>query len=120
MAVPHSASFSFRGISAAQVTGLQVETPSAVIVDMSGVGESEGNIVLVPTGEIRGGSVTVDFIYSGNVDPQTLVGTTGQLVFFSSAFSFGRQAILESASTSVQTADVVRGQLKFRMTDYYG
>jgi hypothetical protein len=117
--VPYNASFSFRGISAL-VTGIQVETPSAVVVDMTGVNSATGDTVQVPTGEIRGGSVRVDFIYSGNVDPQSLVGQVGLLVFTSSAYSVGRQAILESASVSAQTADVVRGQLNFRMTDYYG
>jgi hypothetical protein len=120
MAVPHSATFTFAGIAAAQVTGVQVETPSAVIVDMTSVVDRTGDTVQVPTGEIRGGTVTVDFIYSGTVDPQSLIGKVGQLVFTSTAYSVGRQAILESASVAVQTADVVRGQLKFRMTDYYG
>jgi hypothetical protein len=120
MAVPHSARFSFRGIEAAQVTGIQVETPSAVIVDMSGVDTPAGNSVQVPTGEIRGGSVTVDFIAAGGIDPQGLVGKAGFLFFTSSAYGVGRQAILESARITVQTADVVRGQLTFRMTDYYG
>lgn len=117
--VPYNASFTFRCISA-QVTGLEVETPSAVVVDMTGVNSRTGDTVQVPTGEIRGGTVTVDFIYTGTVDPQALIGQVGPLVFTSSAYSVGRQAILESARVTAQTAEVVRGQLTFRMTDYYG
>jgi hypothetical protein len=116
MAVPHSATFTFNGI-AATVTGVQVETPVAEIVDMTGLGDASGYTVQVATGDIRGGSVTVDFLYGGNTDPQALIGTNGILVFTSSAYSVSRRAILESASVTAQTADVVRGQLKFRMTD---
>ncbi len=116
MAVPHSATFSWRGVSAS-VTSVQVETPVAEIVDMTGKYDPAGHTVLVSTGDVRGGSVTVDFIHAGNIDPQSLVGKNGFLSFTSSAYSVGRQAILESASVTVQTADVVRGQLKFRMTD---
>ncbi len=114
--VPYNARFTFAGI-AATVTSVQVETPVAEIVDMTGVGDLTGHTVQVATGAVRGGAVTVDFIYSGTVDPQSLIGTNGQLVFTSSAYSVGRRVILESASVSAQTADVVRGQLKFRMTD---
>jgi hypothetical protein len=116
--VPYNATFTFAGI-AAIVTGVQVETPSAEIVDMTGVNDPLGHTVQVATGDIRGGTVAVDFIYSGSVDPQSLIGTSGQLVFMSSAYSVARRVILESASVSAQTADVVRGQLNFRMTDSF-
>jgi hypothetical protein len=56
MAVPHSATFTFNGI-AATVTGVQVETPVAEIVDMTGLGDASGYTVQVATGDIRGGSV---------------------------------------------------------------
>jgi hypothetical protein len=117
--VPYNATFTFGGIQAI-VTSVQVETPVAVIVDMTSIAEPAANSIQVPTGEIRGGSVTVDFVYAGSVDPQSLIGTRGQLIFRSSAYSVGRRVILESASVIARTADVVRGQLKFRMTDYYG
>jgi len=114
--VPYNATFTFNGI-AATVTSVQVETPVAEIVDMTGVGDATGYTVQVATGAITGGAVTVDFLYAGGTDPQTLVGTNGILAFTSSAYSVSRRAILESASVTAQTADVVRGQLKFRMTD---
>jgi hypothetical protein len=114
--VPYNAIFNFAGV-VATVTSVQVETPVAEIVDMTGVNDPLGHTVQVATGDIRGGAITVDFIYSGTTDPQTLIGRNGQLTFISSAYSVSRRAVLESASVAAQTADVVRGQLKFRMTD---
>ncbi len=114
--VPYNATFTFNGF-AATVTSVQVETPVSEIVDMTGVTDPTGHTVQVATGDIRGGAVTVDFLYAGSTDPQTLIGTNGILAFTSSAYSVARRAILESASVTAQTADVVRGQLKFRMTD---
>jgi hypothetical protein len=115
--VPYNATFAFNKLTAL-VTSVQVETPVAEIVDMTGVGDATGHTVQVATGAITGGAVTIDYIHDGaGADPQTVIGTTGTLVFISSAYSVRRQAILESASVTAQTADVVRGQLKFRMTD---
>lgn len=117
--VPYNANFTFRGISAT-VTGIQVETPVAQVVDMTGVNDAAGATVQVPTGEIRGGSITVDFLYQyPGIDPQALVGLVGNLAFTSSAYAVSRQAILESASVDARTGQLVSGQLKFRMTDYY-
>lgn len=117
--VPYNANFTFKAVSAT-VTGIQVETPVAQVVDMTGVTDPAGVIVQVPTGEIRGGSITVDFLYkAGGIDPQTLVGQVGNLTFTSTAYSVSRQAILESASVEARTGQLVSGQLKFAMTDYY-
>lgn len=119
-AIPFNATFSFKGLSA-QVTGLSVETPTAEIVDMTGVNDATGYSIQVPTGDIRGGSITVDFLnQAGGSDPQSLVGQYGLLVFTSSAYSVSRQVILESANIDARTGQLVSGQLKFRMTDYYG
>lgn len=114
--VPYSATFNFAG-HAAIVTGVQVETPVAEIVDMTGVNAPAGYTYQAATGDIRGGSVTVDFI-DFPVDPQSLIGTNGILSFTSSAYSVGRRVILESASVSARTGELVSGQLKFRMTDF--
>lgn len=114
--VPYNATFSFLGVSAI-VTGVQVETPVAEIVDMTSVNDPAGFTYQAATGDIRGGSVTVDFI-EFPADPQSLVGQNGLLVFTSSAYSVGRRVILESASVSARTGELVSGQLKFRMTDF--
>lgn len=114
--VPYSATFSFAN-TRATVTSVQVETPVAEIVDMTGVTDAAGYSYQAATGDIRGGSVTVDFI-DLPVDPQTLVGRNDLLVFTSSAYSVTRRVILESASVSARTGELVNGQLKFRITDF--
>jgi hypothetical protein len=119
-AIPFNATFSFKGLSA-QVTGLSVETPTAEIVDMTGVNDPTGHSVQIPSGDIRGGSITVDFLnQEGGTDPQSLVGQYGLLAFQSDGYSVSRQVILENVSVDARTGQLVSGQLKFRMTDYYG
>lgn len=117
-AVASNAKFTFAGFSAS-VTGISVETPSAEIVNMSSVGDSAASQVLVPTRALVGGSITVGFL-SSSFDPQVLVGARSALVFTSSGYSVSRNVILESASIDVRLGEVIRGSLKFRMTDYYG
>jgi len=114
--VPYNATFSFNGI-AATVTGVQVEMPVAEIVDMTPATAPVGYIYQAATGDWKGGSITVDFIdYPG--DPQVAVRTNGILSFTSSVYSVSRRVILESASVSARTGELVSGQLKFRITDY--
>lgn len=116
--VPYNATFTFRGV-AATVTSVQVEMPVAEIVDMTPITAPVGYTYQAATGDIRGGSITVDFLFAvGGTDPQSVVGTNGMLVFTSSAYSVSRRAILESASVSARTGELVSGQLKFRMTDF--
>lgn len=103
------------------VTGISVETPVAEVVDMASAVAPVGTIGMVPTGEWSGGTISVDYIHAGplQADPQTLVRQVGSLVFGSSGYSVGRNVILESATTEARTGEIVRGTLRFRMTDYY-
>jgi hypothetical protein len=112
------ATFSFAGF-AGSVTGISVESPTAQITDMTPMGASIGYIMMVPTGDWAGGTVTVDFVSTGQ-DLQAVVRKPGRLVFSSPAFSIGRNVICESASVTAQLGDVVRGSLKFLITDYTG
>lgn len=113
-------SFSFNGFLAA-VVGVSVETPTAEIADMSGMADAVGRVVLVPTGDWSGGSVTVDYIrVATTADPQSLVRQTGNLVFSSAGHTVSRRVILESASTESRVGEIVRGSLRFRITDYAG
>jgi len=121
----HGASFAFSssGISSfvAAVVGVSVETPTAEVVDMSGVGDLPGYIVAVPTGDWSGGSITVDYLRTAATqDPQGLVRKTGLLAFASQGFSYSRRVICESASTEARSGELVRGSLRFRITDYTG
>jgi hypothetical protein len=110
------------GTLQAKITGIAVETPSAEVVDMTGLYDETGHSIRVPTGDIRGGAVTIDYLHVGAsaVEPQTLVGTYGQLRFLSANYSVTRQAVLESASHGARVGELVRGSVKFLLTDYYG
>lgn len=118
-AVPYSATFTF-GTFSGYVTGLQVEHPTAETIDMTGANDPIGSFVLVPTGAKRGGSITVDFMHNGTYDVASLIGTYGTLSFSSTAYSVSKSVICETASMEARVAEVVRGTLKFLLTDYTG
>jgi len=105
----------------AYVTGLSVEAPTAEVVDMTPYNANIGERLLVPTGHWTGGSVTVDYIHAPNGgDPEEVVRQVGTLAFASGGYSVSRRAILESATTTARMGDIVRGTLRFRVTDYTG
>lgn len=120
----HGATFTFdgsRGTFSGGVTRISVDSPTAEIVDATGAYDPGDYDVKIPTGGWRGGSITVEFIAgasAGGVQP--LVRGVGTLSFTSNGLSVSRQVILESASVGVSSGDVVRGSLKFVMTDWYG
>lgn len=114
----HGASFTFKNIRAT-ITGISVEMPTAEVADMTGTWDSAGQMVIVPTGAWSGGTITVDFI-NINVDPQSYVRQVDQLAFTSSGYSVGRRVLLESASVDARAGELIRGSLRFRMTDYTG
>jgi hypothetical protein len=114
----HGARVTFLGF-AGDVTGISVETPKAQVTDMTAVGDGLGHNVMVPTGEWSGGTITVDFL-TVNFDPQAFVKLTGQLTFASPGYTVSRRVICESASIGAQAGELVRGSLKFLMTDYTG
>ena len=117
VAVVSNASFSFSTFTG-DVTDLAVETPSAVLANMSGIGSGSAAQLLVWTGELAGGTITVGFMSS--MDPQPFVGVRGPVTFTSEGYSVSRNVILESASVDVRVGEPSRGSLKFRITDYYG
>jgi len=101
------------------VTGISVETPTAVIADMTSVSDATGYMVMVPTGDWVGGAINVDFISFG--DPQGIVRQTGTLTFTTgTALTVSRRAVCQSASLAARTGEVVSGTLKFLITDYTG
>lgn len=118
-AIPYSATFTY-GSFAGYVTGLQVELPTAETINMTGQNDPVGTFKLVPTGEKKGGGITVDFMHNGTYDVASLIGTYGTLTFSSSAYSVSKNVICETASMEARTGEVVRGTLKFLLTDYTG
>lgn len=117
-ATAHGGRFTFNGFSG-KVVGLSVEEPRAEIVDMTGRNTPAGHVYMVPTGDRSGGSVTVEFIGSGG-DLNGLIKQTGTLSFTGGAWNVSRRVICESAQTEASVGDVVRGTLRFVVTDYYG
>lgn len=112
------ATFTYSGFSG-KVSGISVESPTAEVTDMTAMQNAVGYSVMVPTGEWAGGTITVDFISDGK-DPQSLVKTTGQLVFSSAGLSITRRVVCQSASIAAQVGEIVRGSLRFLITDYTG
>lgn len=123
------AKFGFSGFSGF-VVGVSVETPTAEVVDMSSILDSAAQNMLVPTGSWSGGSISVDYLApKGGADVQSLVRTTDWLTFavterngneVSDAISLRRRCILESATSEARVGELMRGSLRFRMTDYQG
>lgn len=117
-ATAHGATFSFLG-AVATITGISVEMPTAETTDMTSASNTASQLVIVPTGAWSGGAITIDFL-TINVDPQTLVRSVGQLTFRSAGYTISRRVVCESASVSAQAGEIVRGSIRFRMTDYMG
>jgi hypothetical protein len=123
------ATFLFRLVSGsaygAVVAGLSVQTPTAEIADMTAGDTPRGYQVLVPTGDIASGgagTVTVDYLSPGKagLDWQSVVGSVGTLIFQSRDHDIVRRVVLESATAEARSGELVRGTLRFRMTDYTG
>lgn len=109
------------GAFQANLTRLVVDSPVAELVDMTPGGADPRQIILVPTGEWRGGSVTVDLLLSESTPAlQPLVGRTGFIQFASPRLNVSRRVVLESADIEASVGDLVRGSLTFRLTDYPG
>ena len=122
-ATGHGATFFFvsnKGTFSGGVTSVRVDSPSAEIADMTGVNDAAEVSVLIPTGSWKGGSVTVEYVAGSSFDVQVLVRGFGSLTFTSAGMSVSRQVVLESASRNAAVGDVVKGSLKFLMTDFYG
>ena len=115
--VPYNATFSFAG-AIGNIIGIHVETPQAEIVDMTSFTHGVGTMLMVPTGAVAGGTVTVDYMADALLPVN--IGTVAPLTFSSSAINLSLRGILESATVEARTGEIVRGTLKFRLTDYTG
>jgi hypothetical protein len=117
-ATAQGARFSFLSFSGT-LTGISVEMPTAEVTNMTAAGDSLGYTFMVPTGEWAGGTITVDFL-TINTDPWSFVRKVGTLTFTSAGYSVSRRVVCESASVSAQSGELIRGSLKFLITDYQG
>lgn len=108
-----------------RVSRIEVEAPTAEVIDATGVRDPSSAIVLVPTGAYKGGMIRVDYIADtgagkGVANADSLVGWVGQLVFTATGYSISKQCICEAATSSAAAGDIIRGSIKFVMTDWYG
>lgn len=112
---------STRGAISANVTALSVATPTAEVVDMTSPSDPLGYRVMVPTGDVSGGTIDVEYIATPNGgSPDGFVTDYGVLKFDTPAMSVSRRAILVSADKEARVGDIVRGTLRFTLTDYEG
>ena len=117
------ATFTFATASAGQfgaaVTSLSVASPEAEVVDMTGVDDAQGQRIMVPTGDWSGGSVEVEYIASPNgAAPEAFVRQVGIVTFSSQNMTVSRRAVLVAADRRASVGEVVRGTLRFTLTDY--
>lgn len=118
--VASGATFTFCGVRAL-ATRVSVESPTAEIVDMTPHNGPLNQMVLVPTGAAAsGGAVEVEFLQSrnANVSPLAAVGRIGTIAFSGNVPSISVRGICENVSLEAATGDVVRGTMRFRLTDY--
>ena len=116
--------FTFDGVSAT-IVALSVESAVAEVVDMTGLFPGGtmhpvNHIHMVPTGAWSGGSISVDYLHVGSFDPTLTIGTVKQLSFSCASYSVAKYAVHESSSTQLKVGDLVRGTMKFRLTDFEG
>ena len=91
------------------------------MTDMTSPGDLLGANVMVPTGDTSGGSMSVDFVATaGFLNPQAIVGERGQLTLSSPQYTVSRNVVLQGASVDSRVGDIVRGTMRFAITDYYG
>lgn len=118
-AIPYSATFTYGSFSG-YVTGLAVDMPRAEIVNMTPQNAAVGAMVMVPTGAVTGGKITVDFWHDGVVNVRNLIGTYGTLTFSSAAYSVSQSVVCEHATMEARTGQIVSGTLSFVFTDFTG
>lgn len=103
----------------ANVVSVSVETPEAQVVEMTTSSDPASSQILVPTGEYKGGSISVEYVrYSGQTDPNNLLGGVGTASFSSPGLTTSKQVYLRRASEEARVGDVVRGTLELAWTDY--
>lgn len=119
-----NAYFSWNGLTAL-VTGVDVEAPTAEVVDMTPWDAPPGYLYLVPTGQYTGGVITVDCQHVAgafSVWESGRIGQIGPLVFTVNGDDYyvARNCILLTVSDQIRVGDLVRVRMKFQVTDYQG
>ena len=111
--------FTFGSLNAT-IVALSVDSAVAEVVDMTSSVHAVNHIHMVPTGAWSGGGFSVDYLASGSFDATATIGQVKQLSFSCAGYSVSKWAVHESSSTQLKVGDLVRGTMKFRLTDYQG
>jgi hypothetical protein len=101
---------------------VSISSPTPEVTDATGVGDLAGAKVMVPTGACASaGTMSVEFIATGNfVNPQAITGRRCQVRFQSPNYSVERNTVITGADVTATQGDIVRGNLQFQISDYYG
>lgn len=103
----------------AYITELEIDSPEAVIVDMTDQANGQGVRALVPTGEKVGGSIRIAFwLQDSTWVPGYWTGTWGLLEFSATSYSYTNVVLCKKASLEFRTASAVRGTAEFVETSY--
>lgn len=111
--------FTFGSLNAT-IVALSVDSAVAEVVDMTSSVHAVNHIHMVPTGAWSGGAVSVDYLHVGSFNATSTIGTVDQLSFSCATYSVAKYAVHESSSTQLKVGDLVRGTMKFRLTDFTG
>lgn len=103
-------------------TNVSITAPKTEVTDVTGVGDLAGAKVMVPTGTCATpGTMTVQFIATGNfANPQFIAGKRCYVSFRSPYYVVERNTIITAADVTASQGDIIRGNLQFQITDYYG
>jgi len=111
--------FTFGSLNAT-IVALSVDSAVAEVVDMTTYTDPVNHIAMVPTCALSGGSISVDYLHVGSFNATSTIGTVEQLSFACANYSVAKYAVHESSSTQLKVGDLVRGTMKFRLTDFQG
>lgn len=103
-------------------TSVSITSPTPEVTDATGVGDAAGAKVMVPTGACASaGTMSVEFIATGGfVNPQYITGKRCSVRFQSPNYSVQRNTVITGSEVTATQGDIVRGNIQFQITDYYG
>lgn len=103
-------------------TSVSITSPTPEVTDVTGANDLRGAKVMVPTGECASaGTMSVEFIATGSfANPQFITGRRCLVRFESPHYVVQRNTVITGAQVTATQGDIVRGDIQFQITDYYG
>lgn len=111
-----------RGVYSVIPTSVSITSPQPEVTDATGVGDLAGAKVMVPTGACASaGTMSVDFIATGGFfNPQIITGKRCNVRFQSPNYFVSRNTVVLGSQVTATEGNIVRGNIEFQITDYYG